>query len=203
MKVNLFLASALFATTCLTAKAQLADVTWGDATKLNTKSVNTAIFSDEEEYLYSTRTGPTEYGFSSIYVDKVSKKSLNTESSFEIYNPTMYSTDAKTQRVFQFNEVVHTQDGGFLVFFTEPDYLKYTFTSYCQKFDKDGTRQDSLVQLQIFQGHEKTVIGKFIVIRSPLNDGFFLMYSRPFIQYDNEYLIFDFYDYNLRSEERR
>jgi hypothetical protein len=203
MKVNIFLASALFLATCLTTQAQLADVTWGDATKLNTKSVNTGIFSDEAEYIYSTRTGPAEYGFSSIFVDKVNKKQLNTESSFEIYSPTLYSTDGKTQRVFQFNEVVHTQDGGFLVFFTEPDYVKYSFTSHCQKFDKDGKKVGALVQLQIFQGHEKTVIGRFIVIRSPLNDGFFLMYSRPFIQYDNEYLVFDFYDYNLEKKWER
>jgi hypothetical protein len=203
MRVNLFLACALFFATCFSTQAQLADVTWGEATKLNTKSVNTGIFDDQPEYLYSTRTGPSEYGFSSIFVDVVSKKQLGVETSFEIYNPTMYSSDPKVQRAFQFNEVIHTQDGGFLAFFTEPDYVKYTFTSFCQKFDKTGKKEGTLVQLQIFQGHEKTVIGKFIVIRSPLNDGFFLMYSRPFIQYDNEYLIFDFYDYTLTKKWER
>lgn len=196
MKVKLILASVLVLT-LNTLSAQLADVNWGDATKLDAKSVNTGIFADQEEYLYSTRTAPAEYGYSSIYIDVVSKKTLNVETSFEIYNPTMYSPDPKVQRAFQFNEVIKTQDGGYLVFFTEPDYVKYTFTSYCQRFDKDGKKEGTLVQLQIFQGHEKTVIGKFIVIRSPLNDGFFLMYSRPFIQYDNEYLVFDFYDYKL------
>lgn len=203
MKVKLFVLAVIVMVSTNLAKAQLAEVTWGDPTKLNAKSVNTGIFADEADYLYSTRTGPAEYAFSSIFIDKVSKKDLVTESSFEIYSPTMYSGDGKTQRVFQFNEVVHTQDGGFLVFFTEPDYVKYTFTSHCQKFDKDGKRVGSLVTLQIFQGHEKTVIGRFIVIRSPLNDGFFLMYSRPFIQYDNEYLIFDFYDYNLQKKWER
>lgn len=203
MKFNLLVASTLLAATCILSNAQLAEVSWGDPTKLNPKMVNTGIFADETNYIYSTRTGATEYGFSSIFVDKVDKKQLIVESSFEIYNPTMYSTDGKTQRIFQFNEVVHTKDGGFLVFFTEPDYIKYTFTSHCQKFDKEGNKVGSLVQLQIFQGHEKTVIGKFIVIRSPLNDGFFLMYSRPFIQYDNEYLVFDFYDYNLEKKWER
>ncbi len=182
--------------------AQLADVTWGDATKLNLKSVNTGIFASNESYIFSTRTGPAEYGFSSIFVDKVSKTELKTESSFEIYNPTMYSIDQKVTRAFQFNEVIKTQDG-YIAFFTEPDYEKYTFTSYCQQFDKEGNKVGTLKSLQIFQGHEKTVIGKFIVIRSPLNDGFFLMYSRPFIQYNNEYLIFDFFDYNLEKKWER
>lgn len=182
--------------------AQVADITWGDATKLNPNSVNTGIFENTGDFIYSTRTAPAEYGFNPIYVDKVNKKTLDVESSFEIYNPTMYSTDAKELRAFQFNEVVKTQDG-FIAFFTEPDYVKFTFTSYCQRFDNDGKRVGNLKQLQIFQGHEKTVIGKFIVIRSPLNNGFFLMYSRPFIQYDNEYLVFDFFDYNLEKQWER
>jgi hypothetical protein len=202
MKVKQFLLTAFTIAALHFSNAQLADVTWGDATKLNTKSVNTGIFADETDYLYSTRTGPAEYGFSSIYVDKVSKKDLNVESYFEIYNPNMYSPDPKLTRAFQFNEVIKTQDG-YIAFFTEPDYVKYTFTSFCQKFDKEGKKVGTLTVLQIFQGHEKTVIGKFIVIRSPLNDGFFLMYSRPFIQYDNEYLIFDFYDYNLEKKWER
>ena len=202
MKVKLFLAAAFCMATVSVTRAQLADITWGDATKLNSKSVNTGIFADDADYLYSTRTGPSEYDFSPINVDIVNKKSLNTETTFEIYTPTMYSTDGKTTRALQFNEVIKTQDG-YIAFFTEPDYIKYTFTSFCQKFDKDGKRVGALAQLQIFQGHEKTVIGKFIVIRSPLNNGFFLMYSRPFIQYDNEYLVFDFYDYNLQKQWER
>jgi hypothetical protein len=202
MKVKLFFVAAIGLLANITSNAQLADVSWGDATKLNPKSVNTGIFADEPDYLYSTRTSPTEYGFSPIFVDKVDKKSLNVESTFEIYNTTMYSTDAKITRPFQFNEVIKTEDG-FIVFFTEPDYIKYTFTSHCQRFDKNGNKVGDLVTLQIFQGHEKTVIGKFIVIRSPLNDGFFLMYSRPFIQYENEYLVFDFYDYSLQKKWER
>ncbi len=202
MKVKLFLIAALSIATAAVSNAQLADITWGDATKLNTKSVNTGIFANDDAYIYSTRTGPAEYGFSPIYVDKVNKTTLDQESSFEIYNPNMYSSDPKVARPFQFNEVIKTKDG-YIVFFTEPDYVKYTFTSYCQKFDKDGNKVGTLVQLQIFQGHEKTVVGKFIVIRSPLNDGFFLMYSRPFIQYDNEFLIFDFFDYNLQKQWER
>jgi hypothetical protein len=202
MKVKLLLVASLTLALSLTTNAQVADVTWGDATKLNAKSVNTGIFADDEGYVYSTRTGPAEYSFSSIYVDKVDKKSLNVDGSFEIYSPTMYSPDPKVQRALQFNEVIKTKDG-YIAFFTEPDYVKYTFTSFCQQFDAAGKKVGTLTQLQIFQGHEKTVIGKFIVIRSPLNDGFFLMYSRPFIQYDNEYLVFDFYDYNLQKKWER
>lgn len=202
MRFKLLLIATLSLVAANISTAQLADVSWGGATKLNSKSVNTGIFANESDVLYSTRTGPSEYGLSPIYVDKVNKADLITESSFEIYNPTMYSSDSKVPRHFQFNEVIKTQDG-FVAFFTEPDYAKYTFTSYCQQFDKEGKKAGNLVQLQIFQGHEKTVIGKFIVIRSPLNDGFFLMYSRPFIQYDNEYLIFDFFDYNLQKKWER
>jgi hypothetical protein len=202
MNIKFLLTASLSIATAVVSNAQLADITWGDATKLNPKSVNTGIFANDDGFIYSTRTGVAEYGYSPIYVDKVGKSSLNTEASFEIYNTTMYSPDPKVQRPFQFNEVIKTQDG-YIAFFTEPDYVKYTFTSYCQRFDEDGKKVGQLVQLQIFQGHEKTVIGKFIVIRSPLNDGFFLMYSRPFIQYDNEYLVFDFYDYNLTKQWER
>ncbi len=202
MKVKLLVLASIAIIASNASNAQLADITWGDASKLNTKSVNTSIFANESDYLYSARTLPAVYGDGPIYIDKVNKSSLNTESSFEIYNPTMYSTDVKVARYLQYNEVIKTKDG-FIVFFTEPDYVKYTFTSYCQKFDNNGKKVGTLTSLQIFQGHEKTVIGKFIVIRSPLNDGFFLMYSRPFIQYDNEYLIFDFFDYNLEKKWER
>lgn len=203
MKVKSFLFAGIVCFTGGLVNAQVADITWGDATKLNPNSVNTGIFESSGDYIYSTRTAPAEYGFNPIFVDKVSKKDLNVESSFEIYNPTMYSSDPKVLRAFQFNEVIKTDDG-YIAFFTEPDYVKFTFTSYCQKFDNDGKKVGTLKQLQIFQGHEKTVIGKFIVIRSPLKNGFFLMYSRPFIQYDNEYLVFDFFDYNLEKKwERR
>src|SRR5688572_7707300 len=150
MKRRLLLVTALIAGLSLSAYSQAADVTWGDPTKLNPNLVNTGIFASEPDYLYSTRTGPAEYGYSSIYIDKVSKKALNAESSFEIYSPTMYSPDVKVQRPLQFNEVIKTQDG-FIAFFTEPDYVKYTFTSYCQKFDNTGAKVGNLVQLQIFQ----------------------------------------------------
>lgn len=179
--------------------AQTIDINWGDESKMNLKSMNTAIFADEPNYFYSTRTTAAEYFNGDIYVDKVDKKSLNTESSFKVYSPTMYSSDGKTPRKMKYNEVIKVKDG-FLVFFTEEDFIKLTFTSYCQKFDMSGNKVGDIKQLQLFQAHEKTVLGRFIVFRSPLNDGFFLMYSRPFIQYDNEYLVFDFFDYNIEKK---
>lgn len=187
---------AVFALFSLGSRAQIADVTWGESTPFSKNQAISKIVAEKGNTFYATKMNSKNPGKSNISIEAVSKTSLTAENEFTVYTPTMYGKELEYVSTLQV-------DDGLVVFFSYLDIPQSTFLAYAQKYSFDGNKIGEFKTLDQFVGNEKTVIGKYSIIRSPFDDGFILCYSRPFIIYSDEYFRFRQYDYNLNQAWER
>lgn len=176
--------------------AQIADVSWGEAVPFSKNQAVAEVVAEKGNTFYAIKMSVKNPQKSTISIEAVSKTSLSSENEFTVYTPTMYGKELEYVGTLQVND-------GIIVYFSYLDIPKSTFTAYGQKFSFDGNKIGEFKKLDEFVGNEKTVIGRYSIIRSPFDDGFILCYSRPFILYSDEYFRFRQYDYSLEQAWER